>query len=117
MEKIGLLVCGNSGIDYVSVDHPFEIIRSTLVIDGEEYEDFVDIKADDFYNRLAENPNVDLSTAQASTGVIAEKFEKMKKEGYTDVVAVIISSKLSGTYQNVVLASELVEGINVHIID
>ncbi len=117
MEKIGLLVCGNSGIDYVSVDHPFEIIRSTLVIDGEEYEDFVDIKADDFYNRLAENPNVDLSTAQASTGVITEKFEKMKKEGYTDVVAVIISSKLSGTYQNVVLASELVEGINVHIID
>lgn len=118
MEKIGLLVCGNSGIDYEKVDFPYEIIRSTLIIDGKEYLDYVDIKAEDFYNMLVENPNVDLSTAQTSTGLIVEKLEKMKEEGYTDVIAIIISSGLSGTFQNVVLAKNIVKDkINVHVID
>lgn len=117
MEKIGLLVCGNSGIDYENVDFSYEIIRSSLIIDGKEYLDYVDIKAEDFYNMLVENPNVDLSTAQTSTGFILEKFEKIKKEGYTDVIAIIISAGLSGTYQNVILAKNLIEGINIHVID
>lgn len=117
MEKIGLLICANSGIDYEPVDYPFETIRSTLIIDGKEYLDFIDIKADEFYNILANNPNVNLSTAQTSTGDILTKLEKLKADGYTDVIAIIISSALSGTYQNVMLATELIEGINVHVVD
>lgn len=117
MSKIGILVCGNSGIDYEKVNHPYEVIHSTLLIDNKEYEDFVDITADEFYDILEKNPNVPLSTAQASTGLIAEKLEKMKKDGFTDVIAVIISSALSGTYQNVVLAGGMVEGLKVHAID
>ncbi|NLN50604.1 MAG: DegV family protein [Acholeplasmataceae bacterium] len=117
MSKIGLLVCGNSGIDYEKVDFPYEIVRSKLVIDGQEYEDFVDIKADEFYNIIAKNPNINLSTAQASTGEIAAKLELFKEQGYKDVIAVIISSGLSGTYQNVVLAGELVPDINLYPVD
>lgn len=117
MSKIGLLVCGNSGIDYEKVNYPYTVVHSHLIIDNKSYEDFVDITAEEFYERIDKNPNVPLSTAQASTGEFISVFEKFKEEGYTDVIAIIISSKLSGTYQNIMVAKEMVEGINVFVVD
>ncbi len=117
MSKIGILVCGNSGVDYEKVAYPFEVIHSTLIINNKEYEDYIDITADEFYDILSKNSNVSLSTAQASTGLIVTKLEKLKSEGYDEVIAVIISSALSGTAQNVKLAGELVEGIKLHLVD
>ncbi len=116
-EKIGLVVCGNSGVDYMSLNYPVKVIRSTLNLDGKEYEDYVDIQAKDFYKMIEENPNVDVSTSQTSTGKIASVYEELKEEGYTDVIVVVISSKLSGTYQGAILAKEMVEGINVYVLD
>ncbi|VEU80085.1 DegV family protein [Haploplasma axanthum] len=116
-QKIGIVVCGNSGIDYLDIDFPIEVIRATLVIDKKEYEDFVDITAEKFYDIVVKNPNIDLSTSQTSTGRIADVYEKLKNEGYTDVIVVTVSSKLSGTFQGAVLAKELVEGINIYPID
>lgn len=115
--KTGIVVCGNSGIDYMTLDYPVKMIRSTLHLNGEEYEDYVDIQAKEFYQRVVEDPDIDVSTSQTSTGKIAEVYEELKNEGYTDVIVVVISSKLSGTYQGAVLAKELVEGINVYVID
>lgn len=116
-QKIGLLVCGNSGIDYEKVDYPHKVMRSTLLLDKKEYEDFVDITAEEFYDTVVKNPNIDLSTSQVSTGRVAEIYEEFKSEGYTDVIVVTIAAKLSGTYQGAVLAKDMVEGINVHVVD
>src|SRR5690554_622301 len=116
-QKIGLLVCGNSGIDYEKVDYPHKVMRSTLLLDKKEYEDFVDITAEEFYDTVVKNPNIDLSTSQVSTGRVAEIYEEFKSEGCTDVVVVSIAAKLSGTFQGAVLAKDLVEGINVHVVD
>lgn len=117
MEKIGILVCSNSGIDYEKTEYPYVVARSKLIIDGKEYEDYIDITADEFYQILVKNPNVPLSTAQVSTGELIDIYECFKKQGYTDIIAISISSKLSGIYQNMVLAAQMVEGINVHILD
>ncbi|MBN2300809.1 MAG: DegV family protein [Acholeplasmataceae bacterium] len=116
-EKIGLVVCGNSGVDYLKLDYPVKMIRSTLNLDGKEYEDYVDIQAKEFYDIIQANPDIDVSTSQTSTGRIASVYEELKEEGYTDVIAVVISSKLSGTYQGAVLAKDMVPGINVYVID
>lgn len=116
-QKIGLLVCGNSGIDYEKVDYPHKVMRSTLLLDKKEYEDFVDITAEEFYDTVVKNPNIDLSTSQVSTGRVAEIYEEFKSEGYTDVIVVTIAAKLSGTYQGAVLAKDMVEGINIHVVD
>lgn len=117
MKKVGLLVCGNSGIDYKEVDFPYEIIRSRLIIEGKEHEDFIDISADEFYERLNENPDLKISTALVSPGEIIEKVENLKKEGYKEVVAIVISSGLSGTYQAVKIAADSVEGIKSYVVD
>lgn len=117
MSKIGLMVCGNSGVDYLKLDYPVKIIHSTLNLAGKEYEDFVDITAEAFYNKVVADPEIAISTSQTPTGLIAEKFEEFKAEGCDSVVAVIISSKLSGTYQGSVLAASMVEGIDIHVVD
>ena len=45
MAKIGLLVCGNSGIDYIDHKYDIEVIRSILFVGEKEYFDYVDITA------------------------------------------------------------------------
>ncbi|MCD4826785.1 MAG: DegV family protein [Acholeplasmataceae bacterium] len=116
-EKIGLVVCGNSGVDYMTLNYPVKLIRSTLNLDGKEYEDYIDIQASEFYKMIEENPNIDVSTSQTSTGKIASVYEELKEEGYTDVIVVVISSKLSGTFQGAILAKQLVKDLNVYVLD
>ncbi len=117
MSKIGIMVCGNSGVDYLKLSYPVKVIHSTLSLGGKEYEDFVDITADDFYRTVVNNPDIAISTSQTPTGKIAEVYESFKAEGYTDVIAITISSKLSGTYQGAVLAASMVDDLNVHVVD
>ena len=101
----------------MSLNYPVKVIRSTLNLDGKEYEDYVDIQAKEFYKLIEENPNIDVSTSQTSTGKIASVYEELKEEGYTDVIVVVISSKLSGTYQGAMLAKDMVKDINVYVVD
>ncbi len=117
MGKIGYVVCGNSGIDYI--DHPYDIrvFRSQLLVGDKEYTDFIDIKADAFYTMIKENPDLHPTTAQTATGVMLETYEAMRDEGYEDIVVVTISSKLSGTYEGAQMAANMVENVNVSVFD
>ncbi|MEC9485560.1 MAG: DegV family protein [Candidatus Izemoplasma sp.] len=117
MSKIGLLVCGNSGIDYIDHSYDIEVIRSILMADGKEYTDYVDISADAFYQLLEEKPELTPSTAQAATGVILEQYEKMVKKGYDELLVITISQKLSGTYEGCLLAGKMLDGTKVTVFD
>ncbi len=116
MSKIGLLVCGNSGIDYIDHKYDIDVIRSILLFGTEEYTDFVDITADEFYTKLA-NSDVVPSTAQAATGVILEQYEAMRDKGYDELLVVTLSEHLSGTYQGCVLAASMIEDCKVTVFD
>lgn len=117
MGKIGIAVCGNSGIDYAMHDKKIKVFRSLLIMEGKEYEDFVQINADDFYDSLVKNPDLDIHTAQTSTGLIHEMYEKFKAEGCTELIVITISQHLSGTYQNAVLATKMIDDLVVHVFD
>jgi DegV family protein with EDD domain len=116
MSKIGVAVCGNSGIDYLEHDKEIRKFRSLLVIENKEFEDFVDINADDFYKQLDENPNLSIHTAQTSTGYLVEMYNEMYNAGYEELIIITISSQLSGTYQNAILAAGMVD-YKVHVFD
>lgn len=117
MSKIGLLVCGNSGIDYI--DHPYDIpvIRSILLVGEKEYSDYVDIQAGEFYQMLEDDPSLTPSTAQAATGVILEQYKEMVAKGYDQLLVVSISQKLSGTYEGCMLAAKMLDGVDVRVFD
>lgn len=116
MGKIGVAVCGNSGLDYLVHDKEIRIFRSLLIIEDKEYEDFVDISSDDFYKQLVDNPDLDIHTAQTSTGYLVKMYQEMHDAGYDDLIIITISKELSGTYQNAVLAANMVD-IKVHVFD
>lgn len=115
MSKIAIMACGSAGLEYHDINHGMVSFRSIIILDGKEYVDYEDLKADEFYELLAKAK--DFHSAQVSTGTLLEKFEGLKKEGYTDIIAVSLSSGLSGTYQGVVLAADMIEGIKVHPYD
>lgn len=58
----------------------------------------------------------DVKTSQPSPDAFAQVFEQAKKAGEA-VICVLISSKLSGTYQGAVLARSMVGYENIYIVD
>ncbi len=117
MSKIGLLVCGNSGIDYIEHKYDIPVIRSILLVGDKEYSDYVDITAGEFYDMLKENPDLTPSTAQAATGVILEQYQEMVAKGYDKLLVVSISNKLSGTYEGCMLAAKMLDDVEVRVFD
>ena len=49
MQKIGIAICGSSGIDYVDPNHGMKVFRSKIQINAIEYVDYVDISNEQFY--------------------------------------------------------------------
>ena len=117
MSKIGILICGNSGIDYIDHEYDLPVIRSILLFGEEEYSDYVDITAGEFYQKLVDNPDVIATTAQAATGVILQQYEEMIKKGYDELLVISISEKLSGTYQGCMMAANMLEDHKVTVFD
>jgi DegV family protein with EDD domain len=117
MSKIGIIACGNSGIDYI--DHPYDIpvLRSVLMVGKDEYHDYIDIKAPDFYQMLKDNKELSPSTAQVSTGVILEEYKKMFRDGYDELLVITISKELSGTYEGCMLAAKMLPEHKVTVFD
>ena len=50
MSKIGLAICGSSGIDYVAQNHNMKVFRSIISIDGKDYKDYEDINSEQLYS-------------------------------------------------------------------
>lgn len=117
MSKIGVLVDGNSGIDYIKHNYDIPVIRSILLFGEEEYSDFVDITADEFYQKLEDNPDIAPSTAQAATGVILEQYKEMFEKGYDELLVITISEHLSGTYAGCVMAANMLPDKKITVFD
>lgn len=117
MAKIGLVVCGNSGIDYMDHDYDIEVFRSILLVGADEYEDYVDIEAEKFYAMLNADASLTPTTAQTSTGVMVETLERIRDKGYDEILVVTISNKLSGTHAGAMMAANMVEGVKITVFD
>ncbi len=84
---------------------------------GEEiYRDRVEITTDEFYHRLVHG-EVFPTTTQPSPGDFLEIFNKLAKET-DEILVIVVSSKLSGTYQSALQAKSLFEGkCRIEVID
>ena len=118
MSKIAVLVCCNSGIDYI--DHPYYILvpRSRIIFqDGSEYRDYIDIKAAEFYEKIAQDADNIPRTVQQTTGEFVEMYEKVLADGYDECLVILISSQLSGYVTNANIAASMVEDLKVTVYD
>lgn len=119
MKKIGVCVCSNSGLDYVEYPRDIRILRSVIIFSEQEiFDDYTEMDAKTFYERIDQDPATIPKTAFISLGKIQEIFEEMVNEGYTDVIVITISSKLSGLYDAMCkLANDFESPLTIHPYD
>lgn len=87
------------------------VVPLTVHFGDEEYIDGITIDHKQFYKKLIET-DVHPSTSQATPAAFEEEYKKAKAAGESAVV-ITLSSKLSGTYQSAVIATEDYEEIYV----
>ncbi len=89
-------------------NHPdLYTIPLTILLDGEEYSDGIDLTSAQLFDRLKQLKNPP-KTSQPSIGAFQALYEKLS-EDYDQVVAVLLSGKLSGTVSSSEQAAKLVD--------
>ncbi len=84
---------------------------------GEDvYRDRVQITTEEFYRRLVHDAALP-STTQPTPGDFAEVFKKLAKET-DEILVIVVSGKLSGTYQSALQAKDIVgDKCRIEIVD
>ncbi len=80
-----------------------------------EYGDGVNITASDVYRRLAAGET--LSTSLPAGASVEQVFNEIKAQGYEKVIALMLSSGLSGTYNLLRLSAEHYDGLDIAVFD
>ena len=118
MEKIAIIMDSTA---YLSEDLKKELDINTvylnLVIGNNSYKEIIDMPLDKYYDYLKNPNNPFPTTSQPAIGEVVACLEKLKEEGYTDVIAIALSSGISGTYSSYSVAGLMVDGLNVHPFD
>lgn len=91
------------------------IVPLSLTFGTENLLDTYEIDKAAFYNRLLEKKEIPM-TSQPSPERFQQEFEKAKEAG-DSVVAILISSALSGTVQSAMLAKQICEYDDIYIVD
>ncbi len=91
------------------------VVPLTVILDGRDYLDGVEITADQFYGMLAASEG-GASTSQPSPGRFAEVYEQLLAQ-YDEVVSLHISAQLSGTYEAATHGAALVDAARVRVVD
>lgn len=83
--------------------------------DGETYQDGLELSPDEFYKRLEQCHKLP-STSQPSPDRFEKAFADARDAG-DELIAILLSSKISGTYQSAQIAASLVDYDKIYLID
>lgn len=109
MSKRLICTTSTSCLDYMKHNEDVRTIRIKIDMDGVLLADGTEIKAEDFYTKIAEDKHLVPKTSQPSIGELLEFFENISDEGYDEVIVTTISSKLSGTYNGICQCKAMLE--------
>ncbi len=114
-EKIAILVDSGTDVPQELMEkHQMFMIPLKIIYKDRVYTDKVDITPEEIYEKLPQEiPSTSLPDGEA----ITEIFDEIKKQGYEKILAVTISSGLSGTYNVVRLLGEQYEGLETYVLD
>lgn len=116
MEKYLIVTDTTSAMNKeIAAAHGIELISLSVIVDGQEYKDQVDISTEQLYDYLKDGKIP--STSQPNTGYLIEKMEAWQKENYEAIIVVTCSADLSGTNNGFHLAKDTVGLDNVYIYD
>lgn len=105
MSKVALVTDSTSYIPKdIREKLPITVVPQVVIWEGVTYEDDVTITTDQFYSRLR-TAKVMPTTSQVSVVNMHKAFSSLLEQGY-EVLCMVLSAKLSGTYQSAVLGRD-----------
>lgn len=114
-EKIAVLTDSGSDVpEAVRQKYDVKVIPLKIIFEDGEYVDKVNITAEEVYERMdKEIPKTSLPDGE----MIREILDGIKAEGYEKVLAITISSGLSGTNNMIRIVAEQYEGLDIFVLD
>lgn len=92
-----------------------DLVSIKITIGEKSYIDGVDLNRDDFY-RILEKTGEFPKTSQPSPQEFLDIFNEVKEKG-DELICILLSSELSGTYQSAVLAKSMADYDKIYLID
>jgi DegV family protein with EDD domain len=116
MAKINFVIDSTAYLpnDYI-MEHGIKVVPLKLNWDSETFRDNVDITAEAYYKRLAKSNSIP-TTSQPSSGDFLNSF-KEAANGADSIIAVLISSGISGTVDSALLAKKEFSKVPLEIVD
>lgn len=100
----------------VATAHGITVVPLNVHFGNESFRDQVDISTDEFMSRM-EGATKLPTTSQPTVGTFETVFRKAG-ETHDEIVCIVLSSKLSGTYQSAQIAAmNLAETIRIELVD
>jgi DegV family protein with EDD domain len=104
----------NLSLEYIEQQKNLKMAPLMISFNGDFHRDLVEVDYKTVYSKLD-------STKVTSSIPSREDFEnavdELKKDGYTDIIVITISSGLSGTFNSFNTAAQDMEDINIHMYD
>lgn len=91
------------------------VVPLKIMFGEQSYYDGITISRETFYEMLVSSEELP-TTSQPSPEDFLKHFEDAKEAGDT-VIAIILSSKISGTFQSAVIAKGLADYDDIHVVD
>lgn len=113
--KVAILVDSGTDVPQELIEkYQMYVIPLKIIYKDRVYTDKVDITPEEIYQRLPQEiPGTSLPDGETITKI----FEQIKQDGYEKILAVTISSGLSGTYNIVRLIAQQQEELEAYVLD
>jgi DegV family protein with EDD domain len=116
MSKVAIVTDSTSYIPKELLEkYPISVAPQVLIWGEQSYEDGVDISPSEFYTRL-KGARILPSTSQVTPKSFNQIFDQLLGQDY-QILALLLSEKLSGTIASAVQACELHPGAPIEIVD
>jgi DegV family protein with EDD domain len=96
-------------------NHNITVAPQVLIWGNETLRDGIDVQPQEFYTRL-QKASVMPTTSQVTIANFKEIFSQFQDEG-KEILAILLSAKLSGTIDSAVQAREMLPGAKIEIVD
>lgn len=106
--------------DQLIQSHNIAIVPVYVIFGDQSFKDYVDLPPEEFYKRLLEYKAAGKgmpTSSQPTPEDFRACYAALAQQGYTDIISIHVTAKSSGTCQSAELASSMVEGVQVHVVD
>lgn len=98
-------------------ENNIHVVPIPLMIDGQSYQEGVDIDTEEFYDKLAHSQSFP-STSQPPIGELMNLYQHLADEGYQAVISIHLSKAISGLVNTVAqIAEEMKDTIKIVPVD